>query len=61
MSKLHSILHATSMTISKLLVTILLIAIYMIVIIPYSMFIGFNRTITTRNHIYDKESLKRMW
>ena len=47
--------------ISKLIVALCLLLIYLIVVAPYTLFIRFNRSPVYRNRIYDASDLDRMF
>ena len=47
--------------ISKLIVALCLLLVYLIVVAPYSLFIRFNRNPIYRNRIYDASDLDRMF
>ncbi len=47
--------------ISKLIVALCLLIVYLIVVAPYSLFIRFKRSPVYRNRIYDVSDLDRMF
>ena len=47
--------------ISKLIVALCLLLVYLIVVAPYFLFIRFNRNLVYRNRVYDASDLHRMF
>lgn len=61
MEKLIHLLRKIGKRISEAIVTIVLTAMYFMFILPYSLFVKFNRTVVNRNYSYKSDDLDKMF